>query len=91
MPDEVDEVEYNKKVKQLCKLLPLYKNAILNYSNGKQDYDCRVYDYGFDDYEERDVDLSTHARDQNAGQNDASGDGIIAKSNPNPRFGAIPE
>merc|ERR1712113_680898 len=43
---------YKKDVKKMQKLLPLYENAILNCSKGKQDFDCNVYDYGFDEYDE---------------------------------------
>lgn len=39
---------YNKEIKKMSKLLPLYENAILNCSRGKQDFDCNVYDYGYD-------------------------------------------
>jgi len=54
---------YNKKVKQLRKLLPVYESAIVNCSKGRQDYDCRVYDYyEDDDYYSDGGDLSTHAR-----------------------------
>merc|ERR1719411_1741283 len=80
---------YNKDVKKMQKLLPLYKNAILNCSKGKQDFDCNVYDYGFDEYdEEREVDLSTHARKEV----DGSGEEIIPKGAPTiaPRI-KIPE
>jgi len=82
---------YNKKVKQLRKLLPVYENAILNCSRGKQDFNCRVYDYDEDD--ERDVDLSTHARDTNGNQKDGSGDDIIPKAGPRSSIisGDIPE
>merc|ERR1712001_557475 len=67
---------YKKDVKKMQKLLPLYENAILNCSKGKQDFDCNVYDYGFDEYdEEREVDLSTHARKEV----DGSGEEIIPK------------
>jgi hypothetical protein len=54
---------YNKQLKKQRKLLPLYENAILNCSSGKKDFDCRVYDYGFDEYDDRDVDLSDFSRD----------------------------
>ena len=66
------------------KLLPLYENAILNCSNGKQDFDCNVYDYGLDYDEEREVDLSTHARKEDeAGDTDGSGgEEIIPKVAP---------
>ena len=81
-------------VKKMQKLLPLYENAILNCSKGKQDFDCNVYDYGFDEYdEEREVDLSTHARKEvEGGDSNGSGDEIIPKGAPTiaPRI-KIPE
>merc|ERR1712077_105666 len=49
---------YKKDVKKMQKLLPLYENAILNCSKGKQDFDCNIYDYG-----EGEVDLSDLARE----------------------------
>merc|ERR1712018_942352 len=85
---------YKKDVKKMQKLLPLYENAILNCSKGKQDFDCNVYDYGFDEYdEEREVDLSTHARKEvEGGDNNGSGEEIIPKGAPTiaPRI-KIPE
>jgi len=78
---------YNKQVKKLQKLLPVYENAILNCSQGRQDFNCRVYDYDEDD--ERDVDLSTHAR-ESSNLKDGSGDDVIPKAAPNPRSN-IPE
>ena len=49
---------YKKEMKKMEKLLPLYENAILNCSHGKQDFDCNIYDYG-----EGEVDLSDLARE----------------------------
>jgi secreted trypsin-like serine protease len=49
---------YKKEIKKMQKLLPLYENAILNCSHGKQDFDCNIYDYG-----EGEVDLSDLARE----------------------------
>merc|ERR1712117_814817 len=57
---------YNKDIKKMKKLLPLYENAILNCSRGKQDFDCNVYDYGYDEDDSEDYDLSGHARDRDA-------------------------
>merc|ERR1712088_1290362 len=37
--------------------------AITSCQTGKKDFDCNIYDYEFDDDEEREVDLSGHARD----------------------------
>merc|ERR1712113_580023 len=72
---------YNKDIKKMKKLLPLYEDAILNCSRGKQDFDCNVYDYGFDDEDENeDFDLSSHARDKGAAHNEGSGD--IPKAGP---------
>ena len=73
---------YNKDIKKMKKLLPLYENAILNCSRGKQDFDCNVYDYGFDDEDENeDFDLSSHARDKDAAHNEGSGE-VIPKAGP---------
>merc|ERR1711923_89532 len=67
---------------KMKKLLPLYENAILNCSRGKQDFDCNVYDYGFDDEDENeDFDLSSHARDKDAAHNEGSGE-VIPKAGP---------
>merc|ERR1719450_972696 len=49
---------------------------------GKQDFDCNVYDYGFDDVDENeDFDLSSHARDKDAAHNEGSGE-VIPKAGP---------
>merc|ERR1719333_261152 len=71
---------YNKDIKKMKKILPLYENAILNCSRGKQDFDCNVYDYGFED-ENEDFDLSSHARDKDAANNEGSGQ-VIPKAGP---------
>jgi len=75
---------YKKANRKMEKLLPLYENAILNCSNGKRDFDCNVYDYNDDDDGEREVDLSTHARENSEdGDNDGSGgEEIIPKVAP---------
>jgi len=74
---------YKKENRKMEKLLPLYENAILNCSNGKRDFDCNVYDYNDDDGE-REVDLSTHARENSEdGNTDGSGgEEIIPKVAP---------
>jgi len=79
---------YNKDIKKMQKLLPLYENAILNCSTGEREFDCNVHNYDSDDYDDRDVDLSTHARDQSAGDNDGSKDEVIPKVGPR---GNLPE
>jgi len=77
---------YNKEIKKMSKLLPLYENAILNCSRGKQDFDCTIYDYGYDEDDSEDYDLSGHARDVGAAK-EGSGE---AGSKVGPRI-KIPE
>jgi len=52
-----------KDIKKMKSLLEPLENAITSCQTGKKDFDCNIYDYEFDDDEEREVDLSGHARD----------------------------
>ena len=54
--------DYNKDIKKMKKLLPLYENAILNCSSGKHDFDCNVFDYGYEEDGREDYDSSGYAR-----------------------------
>merc|ERR1712150_331822 len=51
-----------KDIKKMKSLLEPLENAITSCRTGKKDFDCNIY-YEFDDDEEREVDLSGHARD----------------------------